>query len=333
MNCPKCNNSFVDKNGLSYHMSIKHDMKLKNWEIKHSNKLCEKEGCLNKVHPSKSYCSRECMFNSLKYKERMSQSSKCRWKSQKGKNYRDCATCGKKIQSWKKYCSHECFSKNEEVRKIRSQRASKKSSLVEWWKNASKEERRKRNKKVSKTRKELISSGEIRQWTDMVSQEEKDIVYKKLSQALKKIWEDPEKRRFQSELISQKIIDGELVRNCTDFVSGWFFSQKSNKKMYYRSSWELKVLEYLEKSNKVRFFDTEPFAIDYKLEEQAKKYVPDILITYVNGSRCLCEIKPEFFFNEITLIKIEAAKKWCEENHAKFQLVSNNEIENLESIL
>ena len=52
----------------------------------------------------------------------------------------------------------------------------------------------------------------------------------------------------------------------------------------------------------------------YDTANHKRHYVSDFLITYVDGSRVLCEIKPkEFLDNEKTRLKAEAAEAWCQD--------------------
>ena len=55
-------------------------------------------------------------------------------------------------------------------------------------------------------------------------------------------------------------------------ISGFFDSIKCKKKMFYRSSWELKVCEYLDIASDVISFDIEPFSIEYIDGDGIKKY-------------------------------------------------------------
>lgn len=86
-------------------------------------------------------------------------------------------------------------------------------------------------------------------------------------------------------------------------ICGFFDTFKNNHPLYYRSSWEKRVLEFLENINDVSYIDTEPYHIKYKREKETfdRAYVPDILFI-LRGKTYLIEVKPEYlyeqFFNE-----------------------------------
>jgi hypothetical protein len=83
----------------------------------------------------------------------------------------------------------------------------------------------------------------------------------------------------------------------------------------YRSSWELKSIEFLEE-NQISY-EYEPFYIE---KEDGTFYLPDFLIDY-NGDKILLEIKGFIRGDKGNLneeLKIKSAKKFCDEKSFKF---------------
>lgn len=104
----------------------------------------------------------------------------------------------------------------------------------------------------------------------------------------------------------------------TRHVRGWHTSIKGNdgQPMFYRSSWELAMMLWLDTNQITTRYEYERLQIPYYSTENNKRhYVPDFLITYSDNSRVLVEIKPkQFLDNEKTRLKAEAAIAYCEMN-------------------
>ena len=111
------------------------------------------------------------------------------------------------------------------------------------------------------------------------------------------------------------------------FKSGVFSSLKSNR-CYYRSSYELKLMEILEEDSSVVSFFMEPFLIPYVgLDKKNHKYIPDCLIKYVNNVNVLVEVKPERLLNTPTnILKFEAGKEYCKNNNMEYVIWTEKEL-------
>ena len=91
----------------------------------------------------------------------------------------------------------------------------------------------------------------------------------------------------------------------------WFWSEKNRKNIYYHSSFELISFILLEKMDKVRSYERCPYVIDYELNGVSHKYIPDILITYVDNTQEVIEVKPNYQLKyEVNRVKIESAEKY-----------------------
>lgn len=117
--------------------------------------------------------------------------------------------------------------------------------------------------------------------------------------------------------------------------SGKYYSDKTGKSMYYRSSWELAVCEYLEHSERVKFYDIEPFMIEYLLESGEKRYTRiDFIVEYVDGSKAIIEVKPKAFLKKGNVPnKITGCRKYAEKNNMKFVLITKEELEDLSLVI
>lgn len=114
------------------------------------------------------------------------------------------------------------------------------------------------------------------------------------------------------------------------FKNGIFFSNKNQKDIVFRSSWEHLVFEYLEKDSEVREYFSENLRIPYYMEGN-KNYIPDLIIKYKNNKTLLVEIKPKCqIFDEKNVLKFEAARKYCKENDYTFEVWTEDKIKEIE---
>ena len=65
-------------------------------------------------------------------------------------------------------------------------------------------------------------------------------------------------------------------------------------KIFYRSSFELKLLSWLDNSDAVEWYQSEEFYIPYfdPSRNKAGHYYPDVLVKFKNGKTILIEVKP-----------------------------------------
>ncbi len=63
----------------------------------------------------------------------------------------------------------------------------------------------------------------------------------------------------------------------------------------YRSSWELKMMTWLDTHSSVRVWQSEELAIPYRspIDNLIHRYFPDMVVTMTNGQKYICEIKPK----------------------------------------
>jgi len=109
--------------------------------------------------------------------------------------------------------------------------------------------------------------------------------------------------------------------------TGYFFSEKNNKDIYYRSSYELQVLQLLELNEKVTCFETEPYHMTFETDKKKKKcYVPDIIFTTTSEEQFILEIKPKIFLERFN----EEKGRYIKELHSNFFIITEEIIFNKE---
>jgi hypothetical protein len=114
---------------------------------------------------------------------------------------------------------------------------------------------------------------------------------------------------------------GALIRGGNKGHGGWHVSPKVVGKVSYDSSWELSAFKSLDADERVLSYERKLFPISYVCEGVTKSYYPDILITYVDGSKELVEIKPDRKLTDITVqLKLLAAAKWSLNNNIPFSV-------------
>lgn len=106
---------------------------------------------------------------------------------------------------------------------------------------------------------------------------------------------------------------------------GRFYSAKNKKEYIYRSSWEFRYMEELEADEKVVAYRYEDFIINYEWEGKYKRYLPDFLVFYTNGSKEMVEIGQKNMKEKgLDAAKITAAQAFCESKGWKFKLLTED---------
>lgn len=113
----------------------------------------------------------------------------------------------------------------------------------------------------------------------------------------------------------------------------------------YRSSWELKVMVWLDSNNNVVNWASEPLKIPYQnpLDGKMRNYIPDLLVKYLDRSGNmfieLWEIKPaketilelakskkDKLALAINTSKWQQASAWCVANGLKFRVITEKDL-------
>lgn len=177
-------------------------------------------------------------------------------------------------------------------------------------------------------------------WSDKQKEESSKIMKEKyqdqeyFEKFMKSHWSNNKKLKQEiskkhSIFMSEAISSGKINVN-TGYKTGWFKSEKMNDSFYYMSSYELIRMELFEKSKDVLKF-TNKHGIVLEYEKNGKKcgYVPDILITFVDGSKRLEEIKGYIRDECVFALKNEVANKFCDENDIEYKLVFKKNLDKL----
>ena len=135
-----------------------------------------------------------------------------------------------------------------------------------------------------------------------------------------------ERGRKVSDGLSKAYLEGR-IKNRGYGKSGHYFSKKNNKELYYRSSYELVAYKILEQLSRVKYYEIEPFRIQYEYRNSKHHTIPDILITYIDGGKELIEVKPEYKLkDEKEQTKLKAMKNYSKENNMLFSIWTEKEL-------
>ncbi len=104
-------------------------------------------------------------------------------------------------------------------------------------------------------------------------------------------------------------------KGTSKYITGDFYSNKNKFTFKYRSSYELAYFHKLEKDANVLSYIYEPFEVEYiDFYKQKRKYRPDLLVLYVDGSLHVSEIKPAAMLRDFDVqAKASAAKAYIKE--------------------
>jgi hydroxymethylpyrimidine pyrophosphatase-like HAD family hydrolase len=103
----------------------------------------------------------------------------------------------------------------------------------------------------------------------------------------------------------------------------------TNGGMVYRSSWELAFAKYLDQSDNVIMWSSEPFAIKYLHPNDNKlhRYYIDFVFKDKENNKFLIEIKPKSQSNNpINQAKWKSAKQYAEKINATFLVITEKEL-------
>ncbi len=135
--------------------------------------------------------------------------------------------------------------------------------------------------------------------------------------AIKKSWDESPERKIK---LSQTIYCHPKYKH------GYFESKKNNKKIHYRSSFELEMYKILESIDEVIEYDTECIGLEYIYKDKKKTYLPDVLVKFKDLTY-LIEIKPKrLLYDELNVIKFQAAHQYCKHNNMKFLIITEDEL-------
>ena len=112
----------------------------------------------------------------------------------------------------------------------------------------------------------------------------------KKAQTRAMVWKDIAPRRGKK---GQKDGKPDMVTRKPKFRKGIYESTKMSRNFKYASGYECTVFELLDSWVEVEAFAVEPFKIPYVFKGEPHTYIPDILVTFIDGNTELWEVKPE----------------------------------------
>jgi hypothetical protein len=111
-----------------------------------------------------------------------------------------------------------------------------------------------------------------------------------------------------SETITKRYLSGGF-----EWSKGEYKSSKAGCTCYYRSSWELALMQILDGDELVETWEYEFDSIDYELDGVKRKYIPDFHVITSAGEHTLVEVKPENLRETaMNVTKKVAAIMYCE---------------------
>ena len=131
-----------------------------------------------------------------------------------------------------------------------------------------------------------------------------------------------------SIIVADKIVSGTWSPPTTGFKGEHYVGQKNGgAEAYLRSSYESTYARMLDADSNVVAWDHEPLRIPYVYEGSIRNYVPDFLVTHVDGRKTLVEVKPDSLAGTApNLAKLNAAASWCELNGIELTIVTEKEL-------
>lgn len=134
--------------------------------------------------------------------------------------------------------------------------------------------------------------------------------------------------KLYSEYLSdrRKVLSESIHNGYRRIMKGWYtFKYIENKKIFYRSSWELIVLRTLDNLiDEKKIIDVNvPKRVEYEFENKIRHYFPDVEYVLYDGTIITCEIKPSSkLLDGINVKKFESASQYYD----NFYVITEHEI-------
>jgi len=121
------------------------------------------------------------------------------------------------------------------------------------------------------------------------------------------------------------------------YITGVYTSTLTGQICKYRSGWELKFMEFLDRSPFVKTWGYEKLVIQYlsnKKSGRMRKYYPDFKVEYLDDTVQVIEVKPSRRAKQATVVKkAMAAQEWCSAHSAVFVMITEIELKVLGLLL
>jgi hypothetical protein len=135
-----------------------------------------------------------------------------------------------------------------------------------------------------------------------------------------------------SEGVTKAYLNGRLNSKKRG-ISG-YYKIKTGAMVFYRSSWEKLVMQYLDSHPLVTHWSYENLHIPY-VDENGKNraYIPDFCVTISDCMNEIWEVKPDKDKDERYECKIDALKKFIKENgYSGYNIVSDDQLKIIKNI-
>jgi hypothetical protein len=121
-------------------------------------------------------------------------------------------------------------------------------------------------------------------------------------------WNDSEWRSVR--------LDKLLKNNVRPRYANGFYDSKKAGKIFYRSSYELRMYKLLDADIDVIYYEVEAYEIEYIYDGKIHHYIPDLYVVYRDGSHKHIEVKPRYIVehDNRTAAKIKAATEILGDN-------------------
>jgi hypothetical protein len=196
------------------------------------------------------------------------------------------------------------------------------TALIKYHASRSVEEKKKQAMIMTNARKEQNTIP----WAKGLTKETDERILRISQKQLRKIISE-ETHKKQSIAAIKRIIQHGPSYVHRHYCKGHFYSEKSNSKLRYDSSYELVAFKSLEQRVDIQSYDRCKFYIEYLLDEKIHRYSPDFHVVYENGIQEIIEVKPsDLVYWKINQIKIQAGEKYCKQRSWNFTVWTEKEL-------
>jgi hypothetical protein len=106
-----------------------------------------------------------------------------------------------------------------------------------------------------------------------------------------------------------------------------YLSNKTNEINYAHSSYESVIMRKFDCDNNVLYWTkNHKIKILYSLNGNEHYYIPDFLVTYLDGSKELIEVKGYIYNKEVFKAKNAACEAFCDNNNIKYKILFKEQI-------
>lgn len=125
-------------------------------------------------------------------------------------------------------------------------------------------------------------------------------------------WQQQHKKDTITDKTREALSRAAVKRTKKGYQCRTFFSEKTQRGVRYRSSYELVYYTYLEGNPRVLWYEEETLSIPYRYHGRNKLYVPDVRIHWVSGIIELVEVCHSWSLRtEMRQCKLSAGRAFC----------------------